>query len=194
MGSHRVRHDWSDLAAAASLFQLFKEIIPEILIFWVYNFLLVGTFCVLCVCLPQPLPTRCQQSFLPNFTTVLTSKHVSWDCQCSVEKKTMTMLENYCFKDSLGVRYTQRIILFHLLEKRNESVSLVVQSCLTLCNYMDCSPPGTSVHGILQAKILQWVPISYSRGSSRTRDWTQVSYIAGRFVTVWATREVYLLR
>ena len=47
---------------------------------------------------------------------------------------------------------------------------LVAQSCLTLCDPMNCSPPGFSVHGILQAKILEWVAISFSRGSSQLRD------------------------
>ena len=56
-----------------------------------------------------------------------------------------------------------------------ESESEVTQSCPTLCNPVDCSPPGSSVHGILQARILEWVAISFSRGSSRPRDWTQVS-------------------
>ena len=50
-------------------------------------------------------------------------------------------------------------------------------SCLTLCNPRDCSPPGSSIHGSLQARILEWVAISYSRGSSWPRDWTHVSYI-----------------
>ena len=58
---------------------------------------------------------------------------------------------------------------------------LVTQSCLTLCNPMDCSPPGSSVHGILQARILEWVAMSFSRGSSWPRDQTQVSCTAGRF-------------
>ena len=62
-------------------------------------------------------------------------------------------------------------------------------SCLTLCDPMDCSPPGSSVHGISQARILEWVAISFSRGSSRPRNRTQVSCIAGIFFTVWATRE-----
>ena len=66
---------------------------------------------------------------------------------------------------------------------------LVAQSCPTLCDPMDCSPPGFSVHGILQARILEWVVISFSRGSSQPRDRTQVSRISGRFFTVWATRE-----
>ena len=54
---------------------------------------------------------------------------------------------------------------------------------------MDCSPPGSSVHGILQARILEWVAIPFSRGSSWPRDQTQVCCIAGGFFTVWATRE-----
>ena len=58
---------------------------------------------------------------------------------------------------------------------------------------MDCSPPGSSVHGILQARILEWVAISFSRGSSWPRNWTQVSCIAGRFLTYWATREARVL-
>ena len=49
--------------------------------------------------------------------------------------------------------------------------------------------PGSSVHGILQASILEWVAISYSTGSSQPRDQTQVSCIVGRFFTIWATRE-----
>ena len=66
---------------------------------------------------------------------------------------------------------------------------LVTQSCLTLCNPMDCIPPVSSVHGILQAKILEWVAMLSSRGSSQPRDQTQVFCIAGRFFTVWTTRE-----
>ena len=66
----------------------------------------------------------------------------------------------------------------------------VVLSCLTLCDPMDYSPPGSSVHGILQAGILEWVAIPFSRASSWPRDRTQLSCIAGRFFTIWATREV----
>ena len=63
---------------------------------------------------------------------------------------------------------------------RYESESEVTQSCPTLCNPVDCSPPGSSVHEILQARILEWVAISFSRGSFQPRDRTQVSRIAGR--------------
>ena len=54
---------------------------------------------------------------------------------------------------------------------------------------MDCSSPGSSVHGIFPARILEWVAISYSRGSSPPGGWTQVSCIAGQVFTIWATRE-----
>ena len=64
----------------------------------------------------------------------------------------------------------------------------VSQSCPTLCDPMDCSLPG-SIHEIFQARILEWVSISFSRGSSQPRDQTQLSHIAGRFFTNWATRE-----
>ena len=59
----------------------------------------------------------------------------------------------------------------------------VAHSCLSLCNPMDCNLPISSVHGVLQARILEWVAISFSRGSSQPRDWTRVSRIAARFFT-----------
>ena len=67
---------------------------------------------------------------------------------------------------------------------------LVAQSCLILCNPMDCSPPGSSVHGTLQVRVLEWVAISFSRGSCQPRDRTWVPCIAGRFFTVWVTRKL----
>ena len=54
---------------------------------------------------------------------------------------------------------------------------------------MDCSAPGSSVHGILQVRKLEWAAVPFSKGSSWPRDWTQVSCIAGRFFIIWATRE-----
>ena len=68
--------------------------------------------------------------------------------------------------------------------------SEVTQSCLTLCDPMDCSLPGSSIRGIFQARILEWTAVSFSRRFSRPRDWTQVSHTVGRHFTVWATREV----
>ena len=86
-----------------------------------------------------------------------------------------------------------------------ESRSVVVQAlvvfvlgwCLShqvmsdSCDPMDCSPPASYVHGILQARILEWVTISFSRGSSWPRDWTWISCITDRFFTDWVTREAF---
>ena len=64
-----------------------------------------------------------------------------------------------------------------------KSESEVAQSCLTLCDPMDSSLPGSVVHGIFQARILEWAAISFSRGSSQPRDQTWVSCIADRCFT-----------
>ena len=69
-------------------------------------------------------------------------------------------------------------------------ISEVAQSCLTVCDPIDCSLPGSSVHGIFHAIVLEWIAISFSSGSSRPRDQTRVSHIVDRRFTVWATREV----
>ena len=66
----------------------------------------------------------------------------------------------------------------------SDSMKSDAQSCPTLCN-----PMNYTVHGILQAKILEWVAFPFSRGSSQPRDQSQVSRTAGRFFTSWATRE-----
>ena len=69
---------------------------------------------------------------------------------------------------------------------------LSAKSCPTLCKPLDCSPPGSSVYGISQARILEWVTISFSRGSLQPRDWTRISCVSciDRWVLYhWATRE-----
>ena len=68
--------------------------------------------------------------------------------------------------------------------------SEVTQLCPTLCDPMDCSLSGSSIHGIFQARVLEWIAISFSGGSSQPRNRTRVSHIAGRCFTIWATREV----
>ena len=74
-----------------------------------------------------------------------------------------------------------RMVSFLCIEGEGEGE--VVQSCPTLCDPMDYSPLGSSVHGIFQARVLEGVAISFSRGSSRPRDQTQVSHVAGRCFT-----------
>ena len=72
----------------------------------------------------------------------------------------------------------------------NFFISEVAQSCPTLCDPVGCSLPGFSIHGIFQARILEWITMSFSRGSSWPRDWTQVSALQADS-TVWATREFH---
>ena len=66
---------------------------------------------------------------------------------------------------------------------------LITQSCLTLCDPRDCILPGSSVHGFLQARILEWVTIPFSRGTFWPRDRIWVSWITSGFFTIWAIRE-----
>ena len=70
--------------------------------------------------------------------------------------------------------------------------SEVAQSCPTLCDLTDCGLPVSFLHGILQARVLEWVAISFSRGSSLPRDQTRVSSIAGRRFTLWAIRDALM--
>ena len=77
--------------------------------------------------------------------------------------------------------------LLQCLKEKSESE--VAQLCPTLSDPMDCSLPGSSVHGILQTRILEWVAIPFSRGSFQPKDWTWFSCIAGRFFTVSTTKE-----
>ena len=75
---------------------------------------------------------------------------------------------------------TWMVLEIIILSEVSVSECEVAQSHPTLCDSVDCSPPGSSVHGVLQARILEWVGISFSRGSSRPRSRTRVSCTAGR--------------
>ena len=89
-----------------------------------------------------------------------------------------------------GLAGSRSGVLRSLLRRVRAGGGLVTKPCSTLATpWTVCSPPGSSVHGILQARILEWVAISFSRGSSWPRDWTQVSCTAGSFFTDWATKE-----
>ena len=74
--------------------------------------------------------------------------------------------------------YTTSSFSIYLLMDVCVCVCSVAQSCLTLCHPMDCSPPGSPVHGILQARILKWIAMPSSRGSSRSWDQTCVSSVS----------------
>ena len=90
---------------------------------------------------------------------------------------------------NMGVHIPLQITIFIYFEytSRSRIAMLVTQSCLTLCEPMDCSLPGSSVRGTFQARILEWVAILFSRGSSWPRNWNWVSCIGGRFFITWAT-------
>ena len=119
MGSHRVGHNWSDLAAAARAYSAI----------WKLNWMYLGSH------------DFCEEG---DFFQ-------AW------------------LKGTAAAAATKSL-----------------QSCLTLCNPIDGRPAGSSVPGILQARILEWVAVPFSRGSSQTRDWTWVSGIAIRFFFDWA--------
>ena len=94
--------------------------------------------------------------------------------------------QRHYFSDK--VSYIVKVMVFPVVMYGCESWTItkyvcakLLQLCLTLCNPMDCNPPGFSVHGIFQARILEWVAISFSRGSSQPRNPTQVSCIVGRY-------------
>ena len=103
-------------------------------------------------------------------------------------KQLYILLFSHKYLEKISIYFKFDIILYCvlLLYKWSE----VAQLCLTLCNPMDCSLSGFSVHGIFQARVLEWGAISFSKRSSRPKDQTQVSHIVGRCFTVWATREV----
>ena len=92
--------------------------------------------------------------------------------------------EGWCFKNKFFLKQ----------DFSNHYFVLVVQSRQILYNPVDCSLPGSSVHGIFQERILEWVSISFSRGSSQPRDWKQVFCITSRFFTVWANREAHCFK
>ena len=85
--------------------------------------------------------------------------------------------------DRNGMDLTEAENIKKRWQEYTESESEVAQSCPTLCDPMDCSLPGFSVHGVFQARVLEWVAIAFSRGSSQPRDQTGVSCIAGGFFT-----------
>ena len=98
--------------------------------------------------------------------------------------KALSVQENLWFYGSLWTSWSKSPVCL-----RHSSSSEVTHLCPTLCDPVDCSLPGFSVHRILQARILEWVAISFSRGSSWPRDRTWLSCTAGRCFNLWATRK-----
>ena len=97
-------------------------------------------------------------------------------------------------KASKLMRISKNCRLLAKYYRQEESKVAQLLKSLWLCDPMDCGLPGSSVHGSFQARILEWVAISFSRSSSRPRDWIRVSCIVGRRSTIWATREVQSIK
>ena len=125
--------------------------------------------------------------FLPSQATIFTLStlisSVTSLNSTSYNTKGLILLQNLCIFRQVKESH---LVPPHLV---NSLKVKVAQLCPALCNPMDRSLPGSSVHGILQARILEWVAIPFSEGSSRSRDQAQVSHIAGRFFTNWTIRE-----
>ena len=130
---------------------------------------------------------------LLNTTVILNSCQYRRKCSLtslsvygSIKKKTLNLLmeKNITFYKTLVYNHCHHYWPF-MWRYFNIWVTmcLVAQSCPTLCDSMDCSPLGTSVHGILQGRTLEWVAMPFSKGSSQPRDQTWVSHISGRFCT-----------
>ena len=124
------------------------------------------------------------QSFLSSLTSI-TSYSLradrSWDIFSLYMWYSFKRFSNLCWHVS-----QRHVILWNNLHEINH-----VQ---TLCNPVDCSPPGSSIHGNFQARILEWVAIPSSRGSSQPRDQTQVFCIAKGFFTIWAINYTLILK
>ena len=111
-----------------------------------------------------------------------------------IEPKSPALASGFCTADKGDTTWSCTTSIQWLSFERPGAPPLrkkIAQSSPTLWDPMDCSLSGSSVHGIFQARILEWVAISFSRGSSQPRDQTQLSYIAGWVFTIWATREVH---
>ena len=120
------------------------------------------------------------------------NKNASVSLSCWLKKKGSKNLKegsNHWQLEILSKIRESFILWMRAFKEAPEWVTEVAQSHPTLCDPMDCSLPGSSLHGILQARVLEWVAISFPRGSSWPRDQTWVSGIPGRHFNLWATRE-----
>ena len=124
----------------------------------------------------------------PSLTVYLATSLVSWLLINSTTTIIIVMWTAYIYIELIN---WVPFILSTTLEIRYMTIRhhLITKSCLTLSNSLDCSPPGSSVHGITQARILEWVIISFSRGSPQLRDRTCVFCVAGGFFNHRATWE-----
>ena len=142
--------------------------------------------------LKAPIMAGCKVGWILNCNIHMHPNQVvsQWVC-VPVCASVLTYVLSWKSEVSLGVRLREAVICKTMQEIR--------ESCLPLCNPMDCSPPGSSVHGNLQARILEEVAISHSRESSQPRDQTCVSCVSciGRqilyYCTIWEAQEIIFL-
>ena len=132
---------------------------------------------------------------LLRYLSIISKEMWGWDCKwhCQAVGRSNLSQHFYCGFLCKDIILAIRDILVSLKGGEGElfvnfgtGEVKVAQSCLTLCDPMDYT-----VHGILQARILEWVVFTFCRGSSKTSDWIQVSCIAGKFFTSWATGEAH---
>ena len=120
---------------------------------------------------------------------------IEWNYNCPTRYQLLQgMAVTYFCDPQEPVWHLEESIHPEIIKWMNEWMNsvLVAQSCLTLCDPVHYSSPDSFVHGILQARILEWVAIPFSRGSFWPRDRTPISCIAGRFFTIWATGEAWV--
>ena len=138
--------------------------------------------------------TICSDFEVPQNIQLLFPHHLPWSDGTDAMILVFWMLS---FKPTFSLSFftfIKKLLVLHFLPQ-SKSESEVAQLCPTLCNPVDSRLPGSSIHENFQARILEWVSISFSRGSSQPRDQNQdqtwVSSIAGRLFIVWATRGSY---
>ena len=148
------------------------------LICWIVKDFSVNAFCTIPLLIPL--------LYWNTMWGVTREVQLSYVIQTCTIQKALAVLRRWTV-GSMFVSLNKQIDFSEMLSPITSSS--VAQLYLTLCDPMDCSLPGSSVHGILQARILEWVAILFSRGSSQLRDWTQVFSTADRFFTIWATRK-----
>ena len=152
------------------------------------------------ICKAKPLCSGQEAPGIHFLLRVTISKQTVFCPFISLSNTRRWGVPKHCNKDTVGLGSWKKTFKNHTVHSLGtvllprkltvwRHLVLVTQSCPTRCNPMDCSLPGSTVHRIFQARILEWVAISSCRRSSWPRDWTQVPCIAGRFLTFWASRK-----
>ena len=114
---------------------------------------------------------------------------MSTEIESMIQQQLIMMIQRKPYLLKVLLQSSAHQVIAEVLES-DKSDSEVAQSCLTFCDPIDYGLPGSSICGIIQARVLQWSCHFLLQGSSQPRDWTWVSCIVGRRFTIWATREV----